>query len=207
MYKVIIELKKDISDKILKELTEIINDSFDNEDGKVVGSKTSSPYCFEFAGDKNEYKCLYSSIHVLKNYKLFWDNVVVWKWEEDDELECCSLLDANVKVFFEISARELEIYHPDENWEKGYDDIKTFMERHGFGLFTVCEPSCDSKEYLFESKKYLFQSEIDEIIVKLTEEHPWTHKCIVNCNSWEAWREKSLMKYLFPSQNEDDSQE
>ncbi|MBO7254578.1 MAG: hypothetical protein J6V36_04670 [Clostridia bacterium] len=207
MYKVIIEIKKDISDETLYELTTIINNAFDNRGGKVVGTKTNSPYCFEFSGDEDKYECLDSSADILKEYKLFWDNVIVWKWEEDEESECHDLMGRKNNVFFEINVEELKIYHPDENWEKGYDDIREFMEKYGFELYTVCEPSDYSKEYLFKSKKYLFESQVDEILVKLTEEHPWTHKCVEKCNVWESSWEKSLMGILFPRKTEDDSDE
>lgn len=92
MYKVIIELKKDISDETLKELTEIINKAFDNRGGKVVGTETSSPYCFEFSGGEDMFGCLQLGLLILKDIKIFWDNVDVWKWiDEDDVDECCNV--------------------------------------------------------------------------------------------------------------------
>ncbi len=93
MYKVIIELKKDISDGMLKELTEIINKAFDNCGGKVVGTETNSPYCFEFSGGEDKWGCLDLSVVILSEQKLFWNNVAVWKWEEADEFECCDLIE------------------------------------------------------------------------------------------------------------------
>lgn len=90
MYKVIIELKKDISDGTLKELTEIINKAFDNRVGKVVGTQTNSPYCFEFSGSKDLFCCLQIAMLQLKKIKLFWDNVVVWNWIDEDDVDECS---------------------------------------------------------------------------------------------------------------------
>lgn len=92
MYKVIIELKKDISDGTLKELTEIINKAFDNRGGKVVGTETDSPYCFEFSGGEDKYGCLDLGTVILSEQKLFWDNVSVWEWEDEDENENCDII-------------------------------------------------------------------------------------------------------------------
>ncbi len=202
MYRVLIELKKDISDETLKELTVIINSAFDNEEGKVIGTKNESPYCFEFSGDKEKWSCLNLSAEILKEYKLFWDNVIVWKWEEDDEFENRNLLDRKVSIDIEINAEELKVYYPDEYYEKGYDDIKAFMEKNGFELFSQSEPSVFSKDFLFKSKKYLFENQVDEILIKLTEEHSWTHKCVEKCKVWETVGEKNLMGILFPEKTE-----
>ncbi len=92
MYKVIIELKKDISEDVLKKLTEIINSAFDSGVGKVVNSCTTSAYCFEFVGTRNEYECLDVGVGDLGEMELFLNNICVWKWEEDNEFECCDLI-------------------------------------------------------------------------------------------------------------------
>ena len=93
MYKVIIELKKDISDETLKELTEIINKAFDNRVGKVVGTETNSPYCFEFSGETEaEYGCMHWGLMLLKDNVTFRQWVAVCRWEEDDLQECCDVL-------------------------------------------------------------------------------------------------------------------
>ncbi len=93
MYKVIIELKKDISDETLTELTEIINKAFDNRGGKVVGTETSSPYCFEFSGEKKRFGCMQLALVDLKRIKLFWDNVAVWKWiDVNNPRESCDVI-------------------------------------------------------------------------------------------------------------------
>lgn len=93
MYKVIIELKKDISDGTLKELTEIINKAFDNRGGKVVGAETNSPYCFEFSGETEaEYGCMQLGLLILKENVTFRKWVAVCRWEEEDLQECCDVL-------------------------------------------------------------------------------------------------------------------
>ena len=93
MYKVIIELKKDISEETLKELTEIINKAFDNRGGKVAGTQTESPYCFEFVGDKKRFGCMQLALVDLKRIKLFWDNVAVWKWiDVNNPRESCDVI-------------------------------------------------------------------------------------------------------------------
>ncbi len=206
MYRVLIELKKDISDETLKELTEIINSAFDNEEGKVARTKTESPYCFEFSGDKEKWSCLDLSAEILKEYKLFWDNVIVWKWEEDDEYENHNLIDRKINVGFGINGEELEVYYPEDDWEKGYDDIKVFMSKHGFELYTEAEPTEILREYLFKSQKYLFEDQVEEILLKLIEEHPWMHKCGENLEVWETYGEKSLM-HLFSAEKTEASDE
>jgi|GEM_PF-258231 len=193
MYKVIIELKKDISDETLKELTTIINKAFDNRDGKVVGTKTNSPYCFEFSGDQDKYNCLDLSVGNLKKIELFWENVGIWRWEEDDERKSRDLVVRIINILFEMNDEELEVYYPEDDWKRGYDDLTTFMKEHGFELKNPDESLNSSKERLFESRKYLLDSQINEIIIKLTEKHPWTHKCIENVKDWESLSIKGIL--------------
>lgn len=93
MYKVIIELKKDISEDVLKKLTEIINAAFDNRGGKVPNANTASPYRFEFVGDEDMFGCMQLGLLTLKDNKAFWDNVVVWEWvDEDEPEESCNVI-------------------------------------------------------------------------------------------------------------------
>lgn len=96
MYKVIIELKKDISEDVLKKLTEIINAAFDNRGGRVSDSCADSLYRFEFVGGEEFFGCMQLGLLILKDNKLFWNSTDVWQWiDEDDESECC-----DVKVEF-----------------------------------------------------------------------------------------------------------
>ena len=92
MYKVIIELKKDISEDVLKQLTEVINAAFENRGGKVSDSRTDSLYRFEFAGDYSEYGCLDLGTVLLKENELCWNNVAVWEWEDEDPDENCNII-------------------------------------------------------------------------------------------------------------------
>ena len=92
MYKVIIELKKDISEDVLKQLNEVINAAFENRGGKVSDSRTDSLYRFEFAGDYSEYGCLDLGTVLLKENELFWNNVAVWEWEDEDPDENCNII-------------------------------------------------------------------------------------------------------------------
>ena len=95
MYKVIIELKNDISNEMLKTLEIIIESAFDNRGGKILRSESISPYYFEFIGDDDKYGCMDLSAKILGEQKIFLENVESWKWEEQDVLEWCNLL----KVF------------------------------------------------------------------------------------------------------------
>lgn len=92
MYKVIIELKKDISEDVLKKLTEIINAAFDNRGGKVSDSCADSLYRFEFVGSEADYSCLDLGTVILKREELFWDSVCLWEWEDEDPDECCDII-------------------------------------------------------------------------------------------------------------------
>lgn len=87
MYKVIIELKKDISEETLKKLTEIINAAFDNRLGTIANSHTSSLYRFEFVGSEDEFTCLQIGLLALGEEKTFMSSVSVWEWADDDEPE------------------------------------------------------------------------------------------------------------------------
>lgn len=99
MYKVIIELKKDISEDVLKKLTEIINAAFDNRGGKVSDFCADSLYRFEFAGEtENEYGCLQLGILNLKESVLFRAHVSECRWLEDDDDECCDVLEIFAKT-------------------------------------------------------------------------------------------------------------
>ena len=87
MYKVIIELKKDLSGELLKQLTEIINAAFDNRGGKVLDSDTDSLYRFEFFGEESMFCCLQLGLLNLGEQELFMQNVDVWEWHDDYEPE------------------------------------------------------------------------------------------------------------------------
>ncbi|MBE6692111.1 MAG: hypothetical protein E7586_02095 [Ruminococcaceae bacterium] len=87
MYKVIIELKKDISEDVLKKLTETINSAFDNRLGTIANSHISSPYRFVFVGGEEEFTCLQIGLLALGEEKTFMSNVAVWEWADDDEPE------------------------------------------------------------------------------------------------------------------------
>jgi virulence-associated protein VapD len=128
------------------------------------------------------------------------------EWEEDDEYENHNLIDRKINVGLGINGEELEVYYPEDDWEKGYDDIKVFMSKHGFELYTEVESTENLREYLFKSRKYLFESQVEEIINKLIEDHPWMHKCAENVNVWETYGEKSLM-HLFSAEKKEASDE
>lgn len=87
MYRVIIELKKDISEDVLKKLTEDINKAFDNRLGKILNSHVGSCYHFEFVGEEEEFSCLQIGLLALGDEKAFMSNVEVWEWTDDDEPE------------------------------------------------------------------------------------------------------------------------
>lgn len=95
MYRVIIELKKDISEDVLKKLTEDINKAFDNRLGKFLDSDAASSFRFEFIGREEEtLNCLQLGVFYLGENKLFMNNVGAWEWvDEEYESECCDLID------------------------------------------------------------------------------------------------------------------
>lgn len=92
MYKVIIELNRNITDEELKKLTEIITNAFDNRGGCVKNTSTEK-YHFLFEGDEKDYGCLDLGTIILKDEKLFWYNTVLWKWEDEDPSENCDIFE------------------------------------------------------------------------------------------------------------------
>ena len=96
MYRSIIELKKDISPALLSQLKENIEAAFSNRAGTVKNTGTD-PYCFVFSGGEDEYGCLDLGTLELKKDELFLNNVLKWNWIEDNQGECCDLIELFLK--------------------------------------------------------------------------------------------------------------
>lgn len=93
MYKVIIELNRNITDEELKTLTETINKTFDNRAGCVKNTSTEK-YHFLFEGEEDKFGCMQLALVTLKRIKLFWDNVIVWEWiDEEFPEENCNVIE------------------------------------------------------------------------------------------------------------------
>lgn len=94
IYKIIIQLKENISHNLLNELTTIINDAYDNRASKIERSSFNSPYDFVYTGNGElAFQCLTLGVVNLSRNKLFLNNVSVWKWIEYDVFECDDLID------------------------------------------------------------------------------------------------------------------
>ncbi len=75
MHKIIIELKKDISDEALGELTSAINGALGKRSLNIIKTETNSPYRFEFKADDMQFRFVQIELLQLKQNRLFFDNV------------------------------------------------------------------------------------------------------------------------------------
>lgn len=100
MYKNVIDIKEDVSAEVLERLRMISDEAFDNRAGKVINS-SDFPYRFVFEGSENEYACLEVGMLKLKRQRYFLENLISWRWVDEDPDECCDLL----KLFSENIAR------------------------------------------------------------------------------------------------------
>ena len=91
MYKTIIELKKEIPDAALQNLTDTIKQAFHNSAG-MVENTGDTPYHFVFQGDEESYCCMQKGNLALDKMALFHEYVQAWRWEDEDPEESCDLL-------------------------------------------------------------------------------------------------------------------
>lgn len=91
MYKTIIELKKEVPDTTLQNLTDTIKQAFHNQAG-MVENTGDTPYHFVFKGDEESYCCMQMGNLALDKMTLFHEYVQTWTWEDEDPEESCDLL-------------------------------------------------------------------------------------------------------------------
>lgn len=95
MYSTVIEIKKDISDDRLRELTNIIEQAFNNRVGKVKNTGTDV-YNFTFRSPNTRDVLELGILNLAEDRKLL-DCVQNWKWIDEDPDESCDVLQIFLK--------------------------------------------------------------------------------------------------------------
>lgn len=95
MYSTVIEIKKDISDDRLRELTNIIEQAFNNRVGKVKNTGTDV-YNFTFQSPNTRDVLELGILNLAEDRKLL-DCVQNWKWIDEDPDESCDILQIFLK--------------------------------------------------------------------------------------------------------------
>ena len=96
MYKVIIELKKDVSLETASRLKTIIEGAFDNRLGKIDNVSNNAPYGYVFEDETRE--CLEFGVISFDDIAEVKDNADAIMWIDEDPEECCNMLEAFAKV-------------------------------------------------------------------------------------------------------------
>lgn len=91
MYRNVIDINREVSDAVLKDLTATADRAFANRAGKVKNVSTS-PYRFIYEGGESEFGCLEVGMLNLKREPEFLKCVSAWMWVDEDPEECCDLL-------------------------------------------------------------------------------------------------------------------
>lgn len=92
MYKTIITIKDTVPAETMAKIQEIVPKAFNNRAG-IVKNTSKLPNVFEFEGDNGSEACLDIGMFALKKVKGFLNCVQKWEWLEDDEFECCDMLE------------------------------------------------------------------------------------------------------------------
>ena len=84
MIKVVIDIRKNVPLKKIKELERISNDAFHNRAGTVENS-SGIPYRFLYSGDENMFCCLQLGMLELEDKTDFLSYVEAWTWIDDED--------------------------------------------------------------------------------------------------------------------------
>ena len=84
MNKVVIDIRKNVPLKKIKELERISNDAFHNRAGTVENS-SGIPYRFLYSGDENMFCCLQLGVLELEDKTDFLSYVEAWTWIDDED--------------------------------------------------------------------------------------------------------------------------
>ncbi len=92
MYKNVIQIKKDVTEDVLKSLSIIAERAFDNRVGRVQ-NVSDIPYLLVFQGDEDDYGCLNLGMLNLWDNKDFVACVQSWDWiDEYEPDESCDVI-------------------------------------------------------------------------------------------------------------------
>lgn len=87
MYSVVIDVRKDTPQDILRILAGVADKAFDNRAGKVKNT-SNAPYRFIYRGSESNYGCLEVGMLNLKRQPNFLLYLEAWNWiDEDDPTE------------------------------------------------------------------------------------------------------------------------
>lgn len=93
-YRSIIEIDRNLDKDRLSAITAMILKAFDNSAGRAMNI-SEDPYRFVFEGGEDMYGCISLGQLLLRDNDEVYNNISLWRWEEDDPDECC-----NVKKVF-----------------------------------------------------------------------------------------------------------
>lgn len=92
MYKVVIDIRKNVSKQTLEALMKRADKAFDNRAGKVE-NVSKMPYRLSYEGGEEYFGALDLGALALEKEKDFVDNVKSWHWiDEEDPEENCDIL-------------------------------------------------------------------------------------------------------------------
>lgn len=99
MYRTIIEIDKNVTPNTLEDIKDICISAHKNRAGKV-DIKELSDYKFAFEGEEKDYGCLQLGNLALNKVKTFKDNLLTWRWEDEEPDESCDLLEVLSKPIY-----------------------------------------------------------------------------------------------------------
>lgn len=73
------------------------------------------------------------------------------------------------EINFDLDTKALQMYYPDKNWRKSYDDIYDFFIKNGF-------EHRQGSGYI--SKGQLYEIQVNKKIKELATSCPWLDKCV-----------------------------
>lgn len=92
MYRDIIKIREDVPEGTVSELRRLCIDAHNNRAGQVDLQEISKRH-FVFEGEEEMYGCLSLGFLALKDRPLFVENVLSWRWEDEEPDEDCDLME------------------------------------------------------------------------------------------------------------------
>ncbi len=92
MYKSVIDIRREVPQKLLGKLSMMADRAFNNRAGRVC-NVSKQPYRLSFEGGEQDFGCLELGMLALENQKDFLSCVEAWNWiDEEDPGENCDIL-------------------------------------------------------------------------------------------------------------------
>lgn len=86
------------------------------------------------------------------------------------------------QLSFDLDTKTLKAYYPTESWTNAYDVIKHHMLNYGFEWL---------QGSVYVSKKPMNSMQTTNILLELTEKHPWLNLCMRDCRETNIGKEHS----------------